>query len=460
LGKIVVNNERSNDVSQSQRRLSSTSISRQAGVFLLSLVIGSVLQLISSIIIARWLGPAGKGVVNLVLLIPSIGRLICSLGIDMAIVYYVGKGQYKPREILPVVIFWGLIVCVCISIIALSSFSFLEKTVFKGLTFPLFILGLIILFLRVLINYFISLARALQRIKQIAIIVICDRFGYVLLVVLFVILCKLGIRGAIFSFLTITCIVIILILNVLSDSFKLTDLWPKLRLNISSHLFNYGLRSYVGNIAQNVIFRLDVLIVNYFLGPAQVGIYTIAITLTECLLFIPRAVRFVFFPKVAALDKSSSLKTMPIIGRQTLLITTMIGIGLAIASFFGVPIVYGNEFKSAIQPILILLPGAIVLSLGWVISSFLNGRGLPHYVSYVTAVTLILKIILGLILIPKLNIAGAALVSSVSYAAFTVCSMVIVWVIFRTNPFLISVPKSEDFKRWRNIITRFVSRNK
>jgi len=206
--------------------------------------------------------------------------------------------------------------------------------------------------------------------------------------------------------------------------------------------------------------RLDVFLVNYFLDPAQVGLYMLAVMITELLLFVPRSVGFVLFPRVASFDRITSSNVMPLISRQTLLITAIGGVSLVVISPFAIPFVYGNTFAPSVQAILLLIPGIVMLSLGWVLSSYLDGYGLPHYVSYLRGITLIVTIVLDLTLIPKLGIAGAALASTGAYTIYTLCSMAAVWYVARIKPSLLSLPRREDFERWRNIITQFLYSNK
>jgi O-antigen/teichoic acid export membrane protein len=64
---------------------------------------------------------------------------------------------------------------------------------------------------------------------------------------------------------------------------------------------SFGVRGQVGNIATLFNYRLDVFIVNYFLNPAQVGLYALGVVVSEGLWQIPRAAAVALFPGQHAL---------------------------------------------------------------------------------------------------------------------------------------------------------------
>ena len=73
----------------------------------------------------------------------------------------------------------------------------------------------------------------------------------------------------------------------------------------------------MGNVLQFFNYRLDLFLVNYFLGPSGVGIYTVAVSMGEMLWYLPNAVSFVIFPKAANTSKEAMNRFTPRVSRHT-----------------------------------------------------------------------------------------------------------------------------------------------
>jgi O-antigen/teichoic acid export membrane protein len=73
------------------------------------------------------------------------------------------------------------------------------------------------------------------------------------------------------------------------------------------------------------------------------------------------------------------------------------------------------RFGDSIPPFLVLLPGAVSMSLAKVMGSYVAGRGRPGVMAMGTIGVLIINVALNILLIPKLGIVGASLASLVSY---------------------------------------------
>jgi O-antigen/teichoic acid export membrane protein len=73
------------------RKLLQGQFKKQVGATFLTQFVGLAFAIASSAIIARWLGPEGKGMLALALLLPGIMGLWLGGGIEVANVYYTGS---------------------------------------------------------------------------------------------------------------------------------------------------------------------------------------------------------------------------------------------------------------------------------------------------------------------------------------------------------------------------------
>ena len=98
-----------------------TSFSKNSFFTLLTEIIIFIFGFIYLIVVARILGPEGKGIYSLILLIPGLMMVFGSFGIESANVYFIGSKKYKIQEVVAnsiilsvvlgvflVVVFWGI----------------------------------------------------------------------------------------------------------------------------------------------------------------------------------------------------------------------------------------------------------------------------------------------------------------------------------------------------------------
>jgi O-antigen/teichoic acid export membrane protein len=77
--------------------------------------------------------------------------------------------------------------------------------------------------------------------------------------------------------------------------------------------------------------------------------------------------------------------------------------------------VFSSAFSDAYIPLLVLLPGVVLLGGSKVLTNEIAGRGYPHYNSLNAALALVVTVVLDLVLIPRYGVLGAALASSAAY---------------------------------------------
>ncbi len=206
------------------------------------------------------------------------------------------------------------------------------------------------------------------------------------------------------------------------------------RLVIKTTL-KFGLRGYVANVLQFFNYRLDLFLVNYFLGTSGAGIYTVSVAMAEMLWYLPNAVGFVIFPKAANTSAAVMNRFTPRVFRITLGLTAAGAVVLALIGKPFINIVYSPAFASAYLPMLALLPGVVLLGGGKVLTNEVAGRGYPQYNSIASGVSLLLTIGFDLLLIPRLGVLGASIASSIAYTAIFGLALVFYRrVVNRTRP--------------------------
>jgi O-antigen/teichoic acid export membrane protein len=263
-------------------------------------------------------------------------------------------------------------------------------------------------------GYLSGILLGLQRIITVNMINLVQAMLTLVFTILLVIGLRVGLSGPILSSLgagMAGLIILIIILRRAGGVFK-----PRRNPSAMRSILSFGLKGHIGNVLQFFNYRLDMFFVNYFVGSASVGIYGVSVGLAEILWYFPNAIGFVIFPKATATKPEVMSAFTPKVFWITLGVTALGAIGLVVLGKSLIQLVFSLKFVGAYLPMLVLLPGVILLGGAKVLTNEIAGRGYPQYNSMNAGIALILTVIFDLILIPRLGILGAALASSISYA--------------------------------------------
>ena len=363
---------------------------------------------------ARLLGPEGKGLIYLLIVWFSLSTELGSVGLGDASIYFIGRNRKK----LPVVFGTLLIAVATISILLVSGgWLFLQ---YRGATiydqFPLWVWVIIALLvpIHLLEMFLMQMLSAILRIREINIVDVTRVTIYLLLFIFLVIIMGWGFNGAFLAYALSTCsatMAFLLLLLYYGGRPK----WPDWALLLAS--LRYGLKAYFASLLGLLTLRLDALLIASLAvnGVQAAGVYSVATSLAEFLLFIPTSIRLSLFPMVSGRNTAEANLLTSAACRHTLLLTIILALILGTLGPLVIARLYGERFASALIPLLILLPGVMMLAQSVIFFGDLNGRGKPATASISTLLSLTVTVILDLILIPSYGIIGAALASSIAY---------------------------------------------
>lgn len=177
----------------------------------------------------------------------------------------------------------------------------------------------------------------------------------------------------------------------------------------------YGAQGQVANLAALFNYRLDQFLVAAWVSRAGVGHYTVAVGLGESVWWISSAVAMVLLPRLTGMGREEAGETTPVVCRNTLLVSIGAAAGLMAVSPLAVRVLFGREFDPAVEPLLLLMPGIVAGSATRVLGSYLFSQGRIIYNTYATFIALGVTVALDVLLIPWLEVDGAAIASSIAY---------------------------------------------
>lgn len=181
-------------------------------------------------------------------------------------------------------------------------------------------------------------------------------------------------------------------------------------------LLAFGLRGYGGNLAVFATHMVDQAFILPILGVRPLGFYALAVSISAIPNSIALAVYSRYFSLVA--EETDGEARAALIGeglRLTLYASAAVTIAVAGASPFFLPLLYGNEFRQSVTPLLVLLPGSVVFCLSMVGESFLTAVGLPGRVTLSELFGFVVTAVGLPVVLPRFGIVGAAALSTGSY---------------------------------------------
>jgi O-antigen/teichoic acid export membrane protein len=406
------------------------------------------------VINARVLGPSGKGTVALAVLVPTFASQFLRFGVDVANVYFLGSKKHALQAILGN----SLMVVVATTMVAVPVYviciPLISDTIAAGVEPSLLLLAGLLLPLSLLVGHLSPIFLGLQRVKKYNFIALWGKVTAFFFIVVLVVVLSLGVVGAIWATILASLLVVSWALKELS---KEVSVKPTLNPGLLKESISLGFRAYLGNVVQFFNYRLDMFVVNYFIGVANVGFYSTAVTGAELLWYIPQAVATILFPRTAATGVEEAKLFTPKVCRNTFLITLIAALGLSIVSKPLILFIYGEAFAPSVIPLWLLMPGVVALSISKILTSDLAGRGLLQYGAYSSAISLIATVICDLVLIPRWGIAGAAVASSISYCIATLVVLFFYVRISGNGLAVVLIPRKEDviiYRRYCSSLAR------
>lgn len=368
----------------------------------------------TSAIVARYLGPEGRGIYALALLLPSLVVNFVHFGMGSATVYQAARREHPLKRILG----GNSLVLLAASgiglIVGAVVIMFFRDIFFEGAAKRFLLLALPLIPLDLLLSFFqpvllgrqlflaynaIQFSRTALRLVAMTVLLVWLRGGT-----------EMAILGSV-AVALMSSAVLLTMVRRLAGGFE----WTASRSYVREAL-SYGVKAYPGNVLSFLHLRVDLLLLNRYLDPTSVGFYAVAVALVDQLALISRAAATALFPRVAAgtVDGRRASLT-PLVTRTVLLVSASAGAVLCLVAGPLVHLLYSETYLPVIAPLRILVIGTAAMAGARVLGNDVAGRGKPILNSYTTGIALLANIVLNVILIPRWEIVGAAWASAGTY---------------------------------------------
>jgi O-antigen/teichoic acid export membrane protein len=410
------------EVRRLQRRVMQASqgrFGRDAALTLVALGLAIGGGVASGIVVARALGPHGRGTFALVQSLSGIIALVAGFGFGRAAVFLRPRNEVSDSELFGVVcgsLLPGTLVGVVVGLVVTRT-----GVLTLGPVNAWLMCGSI-----PLITFFYNSQSALQGIKQQA------WFRR-----------SLGLRDALFFLLVLAAISIQPTMRVVLVAWIAH--WFVSSVAIAFLLYRHcgrptfpfgrvrrlasvgGSQLLLGLIIQAHL-RLDVVLLDVLRGPTALGHYAVAVGAAEPITYGGAAVALALYPRTATSAATNLSAGGVRTARSLRVVVALTFLAAAVLWTIGprlLPVLFGARFAAAGAPLRALLPGVVGMTMFFVLMSDLAGRGKIKTIGFVSLGSAVANALINLALIPRYGPTGAALASTITYWSAALCTLVI-----------------------------------
>ncbi|HEY0723474.1 MAG TPA: polysaccharide biosynthesis C-terminal domain-containing protein [Pyrinomonadaceae bacterium] len=372
-------------------------------------------SLAAGIIIAHWLGAEGVGQLAVINVAVATIVQLGSFGLPSSNTYFIAQDQARFRSAALNSLMFAL-GAGSILALALSAVAAMRPDWFGLASVRLVQIAAISIPFQLLTLIGLNILLAVGKVRQFNILDLVSQ-SFVLINAACVWLLVKGDLGTLIVWNTAASVLVSIVIALLLVISAKTLAQSKWRADVAllRRMITYGLKFHISILAGAIIIRADLLVVNHFRGPAEAGVYSVASQFALLLMLLPGVIATLLFPRVTT-EQDARGETTCLVTRYTTFVMFICCIAAVPFSLL-LPLVYGAQFYDATGLLWILLPGVFLMGLESVLVQHFNALGLPKAIPIYWVVTLAINLALVFTLVPRYGAQGAAIASTISYAA-------------------------------------------
>lgn len=369
-----------------------------------------------SILVARGLGPVGRGQYYLPVTVAATAIVLVHLGLEGANTFFVSERRFTLRQVATASTLLAPISGLIGAAGLIAVYVATRDSLLKGVSWEAVLVVAVLLPVQLhmlwAMNIFALGGRVVQaQFAQLA--------GAVLQFLLLLPVVVAGSLTLLYALATYAAFIAVPWLLLVACSRSFAPLRPAFDWALVRQLVCFGVKLQFGQVFFYLLFRSDIFLINLILGPREVGIYSLTVILGEAVMFLTLPLVLAALPLQASMSIKDagwlSFKALRFNGAFALVLSAL----LAATMWLGIPLFYGEEFAEAYPALVALLPGIVALSMARPLGNWLVRQGRPWVLTAFGAAAFAANIVLNVILLPVVGIVGASLASSIAYIGLT-----------------------------------------
>ena len=372
-------------------------------------------SVIAGIIVAHWLGAQGVGQLAVINVTVATIVQLGSFGLPSSNTYFIAQDQERFRAAAMNSLIFALAIGAILAI-ALSALGSLRQDWFSFIPPELIRIAAISIPFQLITLIGLNILLAVGKVKEFNFLDLASQSFVLINAAATLLVLNRGLETLV-TLNTATSVLVSLAVTALLVISARNLAQSKWRADIAflRRMIAYGLKFHVSILAGAIMLRADLLVVNHFRGPAEAGVYSVASQFALLLMLLPGVIATLLFPRVTA-EQDARGETTCMVTRYTTFLMFLCCLAAVPFSLL-LPVLYGAAFTDATRLLLILLPGVYLIGLESVLVQHFNALGLPRAIPLYWVITLALNLVLVFALVPRFGALGAAVASTISYAA-------------------------------------------
>lgn len=363
------------------------------------------LALVASVIIARTLGPSGRGEFATLMAVFALTLVVTELGQSAGVTYFAARAPATVHTVISHgqrLMLGPAVIAVAVSLVVLAVAPASER---DSLTAYVIVMTASVVnaagapYLYAMQALSLSTwnrLRLLQPVFYTSLVSVLALGGRVTIPLLA--LCLVGSTSA-----ALACAWRALVKT--GNPFNRTERDAGLRLKMR----RYGLVTMASSVPQTASQQLDKVLLLPVMSLEEIGHYAVAMSVAALASPVAVAVASVWFPRIAAADPDVGR----VLGRRVLLIGAGVmmpaTLAVSLVGFYAIPLVFGPEFYRASEMLWLLAPAAFLRGSGLIAATVLRGIGEPGRAAQSQVVVVGVALPLLVPLAGELGVAGAAI---------------------------------------------------
>lgn len=386
-----------------------------------------------TVIVARGLGPSGRGGFAVVVAVAGVAFQLGHLSVEQANVYLWSKGENRQALVANSIVIGTVVGCASTGVlwlvavlqwpitIVVPSIAVLAIAMARvpAMTVGTLLDGILVIGNRLMTYNAINVATAVLQCAAVALLTLEDRLSLEAVVVVWT---------------------VIQVIQTLAAIVCLRPRFRRFSLTLATRATWLGLRYHVGSTSLYLLFNVDILILSARVSEAQVGLYALAVNLAQLTYLATTSVAQVAMPDQLERSMAETTSFTAGVVRINSLVAGIGLVAICITSPLVVPAVFGASFAGSVGALAALAPGAFALAAMQPLGPLIVRLNRPIIFSTVALSAMVVNVLLNLILIPHFGIIGSGVASSIAYIMLTVAY--VIWSFHSTT------------MQWRDLVPR------
>jgi O-antigen/teichoic acid export membrane protein len=178
-----------------------------------------------------------------------------------------------------------------------------------------------------------------------------------------------------------------------------------------------------------ILTNIDVVLIGYFMGNSEVGVYRVALQLASLGVFVALALEFVLFPRFSGWNEEGSYDIIGTALSRAYTYSLVLAVPFCVGGWLlGDKLLYyfyGEAFTTGTVALMVLLPLYVIYVFQYLQMMTLNSLNHPKDSFWITSAIVVVNIVLSVLLIPVMGITGAAFATLIAILISSVLGYVV-----------------------------------